>query len=178
MVCFFSQNEIFTMSLCRQNFSKAAEDTVNDQINAELNASYVYQSLAAYFDRDDVALPGFRDFFQHSSDEERDHAQKFIKYQNKRGGRVVLKQIKTPPTEWSSPLSSLEAALALEKDVNERLFVLHKIADDNNDAQFSDYIDEFLEEQVDAEKKLADLITNLKRVGDGLGVFLFDKEMK
>jgi len=166
------------MSLCRQNYSKAAEDAVNEQINTELNASYVYQSLAAYFDRDDVALPGFRDFFQHSSDEEREHAQKFIKYQNKRGGRVVLKEIKTPPAEWTSPLASLEAALALEKDVNERLLKLHQVAEDNNDSQFSDYIDEFLEEQVDGEKKLADLITNLKRVGDGLGVFIFDKELK
>ena len=46
-----------------------------------------------YFDRDDVALHGFHKFFKKSSDEEREHAEKLMKYQNKRGGRIVLQQI-------------------------------------------------------------------------------------
>jgi len=157
---------------------KAAEEGVNAQINSELQASYIYQSMASHFDRDDIALPGFRDFFQKSSTEERGHAQKFIDYQNKRGGRVVLKPLEAPPQEWS-PLSALEAALALEKIVNEKLLKLHKVAGDNIDPHLCDFIEEeFLEEQVEAEKELADKITNLKRCGEGLGVFLFDKELK
>ena len=48
---------------------------------------------AMYFDRDDVALPGFQKFFKGSSDEEREHAEKLMSYQNKRGGRIVLQQI-------------------------------------------------------------------------------------
>jgi len=166
------------MSLCRQNYSKAAEEGVNAQINSELQASYIYQSMASHFDRDDISLPGFRDFFQKSSTEERGHAQKFIDYQNKRGGRVVLKALEAPPQEWS-PLSALEAALALEKIVNEKLLKLHKVAGDNNDPHLCDFLEEeFLEEQVEAEKHLADKITNLKRCGEGLGVFLFDKDLK
>lgn len=34
---------------------------------------------AHYFERDDVALPGFAKFFKESSDEEREHAQIFMK---------------------------------------------------------------------------------------------------
>lgn len=34
----------------------------------------------------------------------------------------------------------------------------------------------YLEEQVDAIKELGDFVTNLKRVGPGLGEYLFDKE--
>ena len=49
---------------------------------------------AYYFDRDDVALPGFHKFFKKSSEEEREHAEKLMKYQNKRGGRIVLQDIK------------------------------------------------------------------------------------
>lgn len=41
-----------------------------------------------------MALPGFHKFFKHSSDEEREHAEKLMKYQNKRGGRIVLQDIK------------------------------------------------------------------------------------
>jgi len=37
-----------------------------------------------------VALPGLHKFFKKQSDEERDHAEEIMKYQNQRGGRVVL----------------------------------------------------------------------------------------
>lgn len=41
-----------------------------------------------------------------------------------------------------------------------------------------DFIDtEYLQEQVDGIKELGDHITNLERVGEGMGVFLFDKEL-
>lgn len=46
-----------------------------------------------YFDRDDVALPGFAKFFKKSAEEERGHAEKLMKYQNKRGGRIVFQDI-------------------------------------------------------------------------------------
>jgi ferritin len=57
-----------------------------------INFECFFQSY--YFDRDDVALPGFSKFFKKSSDEEREHAEKLMKYQNKRGGRIVLQDIK------------------------------------------------------------------------------------
>jgi ferritin heavy chain len=74
-----------SVSQARQNFTSECEVAINEQINMELYASYVYQSMAMYYDRDDVALPGFSAFFKHNSDEEREHAEKFMKYLNKRG---------------------------------------------------------------------------------------------
>ena len=68
-------------------------------------------------------------------------------------------------------------ALALEKHVNQSLLDLHKIADKHGDAQMMDFIEgEYLKEQVDAIKKIGDHVTNLKRVGPGLGEYQFDKE--
>lgn len=49
---------------------------------------------AFYFSRDDVALPGFAHFFKENSDEEREHAEKLLSFQNKRGGRIFLQDIK------------------------------------------------------------------------------------
>merc|ERR1711862_673906 len=151
-----------TMS-ARQKFSVAAEKALNDQVNAELSASYVYRSMAGFFDRDDVALHGFRDFFKKAAEEETEHAQMFIDYINKRGGRVTLKAIGAPKQEWATALEALEDALTLD-----------------NDAQMTDFIEgNFLGEQVDAIKELADMITNVKRVGtEGLGIYLFDKYLK
>ena len=53
----------------------------------------MYFLQAWFFERDDVALPGFHKFFKHASEEEKEHAEKFMKYQNKRGGRIVLQDV-------------------------------------------------------------------------------------
>ena len=106
-------------SRIRQNFREECEALINKQINMEFYASYVYMSMSAYFDRDDQAYPGFSAFFKKSSDEEREHGEKLIKYQNKRGGKVVFQDISKPSTmEWGTPLDALEAALELEKTVS------------------------------------------------------------
>jgi len=166
------------VSQVRQNFGQESEAGVNKQINLELYASYVYQQMAYHFDRDDIALPGFHKFFKESSDEERGHAQKLMDFQNKRGGRIVLQDIQKPAKQdWSSGLEAMEAALELEKTVNQALLDLHAIATKNNDPQFMDFLEtHYLTEQVDAIKKLADHVTNLRRVGPGLGEYMFDKE--
>ena len=77
------------MSQIRQNFSVDCEALINKQINLELRANYVYLSMAYYFHRDDQALHGFAKFFKKSSDEEREHAEKLMEYQNMRGGTIV-----------------------------------------------------------------------------------------
>ena len=57
------------------NFHADCEAAINEQINVEYNISYVYHALFAYFDRDNVALPGFAKFFKDNSSEEREHAE-------------------------------------------------------------------------------------------------------
>ena len=166
------------MSTIRQNYAEACEAAINKQINMELYASYVYQSMAFHFDRDDVAMKGMMDFFKKSSDEERQHAQMLMEYQNKRGGRIVFQDIKAPAVDWSSHVNALEEALALEKKVNEALLALHGVASANNDAHLCDYLEgNFLDEQVQSINELAKLIVNAKRCGDGLGAYQFDKNM-
>ncbi|CAD7090509.1 unnamed protein product [Hermetia illucens] len=167
-------------SLARQRFPQECEEAINRQINMELYASYVYLSMAYHFDRDDVALPGMHWYFKKASDEEREHAMKFMKYLNKRGGKIVLEDIKRPEVrEWSTAEDAMCAALDLEKKVNESLLEIHAIASDLKDANFCDFLEtEFLQEQVDAIKEISDHVTNLKRVGEGLGVYMFDKHIK
>eukprot|EP00178_Gracilaria_changii_P019733 TRINITY_DN57180_c0_g1_i1.p1 TRINITY_DN57180_c0_g1~~TRINITY_DN57180_c0_g1_i1.p1 ORF type:complete len:177 (-),score=35.15 TRINITY_DN57180_c0_g1_i1:46-576(-) len=166
-------------SRCRQNFHKECEAAINKQINLELYASYVYQAMAYHFDRDDVALRGFHNFFKKSSDEEREHAEKFMKLQNQRGGRIVLQDISKPSKQdWGANggVESLSDALELEKTVNQALLDLHKLAGDKGDAHLCDFLEsEFLTEQVEAIKELSDHITNVNRVGPGLGLYQFDK---
>merc|ERR1712180_79307 len=140
-----------SMSKVKQNFHSDTESLINKQINMELYASYVYLSMAAYFARDDIALHGFAKRFKEASHEEREHAEKLIEYQTTRGGKVVFREIAKPSSdEWGTALEAVEASLQLERTVNESLE------------------GEYLKEQVEAIKEIADLITKMKRAGDGL----------
>lgn len=161
-------------SLVRQNFHDSCEQAINDQINMELYASYVYLAMAYHFDRSDVALKGFHKYFKEQSVEERGHAELLMSYMNKRGGTVILKDIKAPiKYDYKTGSEALRAALQLERDVNESLLKLHTIASDKRDPHLSNFIEEkFLDEQVESIKNLSDLITNLQRADDE---YQFDK---
>ena len=103
-----------------------------------------------------------------------------MKFQNKRGGSVVLKDVQRPDTDsWGTGLDALQTALDLEKKVNQSLLELHAVAGSHNDANMCDFIEsEFLNEQVDAIKELGEKITQLKRAGPGgLGEYLFDQKL-
>ncbi|KAG1959562.1 ferritin heavy chain [Pimephales promelas] len=147
-----------------------------------------------YFDRDDKALGNFAKFFRHQSQEEREHAEKLMKFQNQRGGRIFLQDVKKPEKdEWGSGVEALECALQLEKSVNHSLLELHKLSSQHNDPhvsdtsetnaltfnqlnliqthsfcflQMCDFIEtHYLDEQVKSIKELGDWVTNLRRMG-------------
>uniref|UniRef100_A0A1D1XKB1 Ferritin n=1 Tax=Anthurium amnicola TaxID=1678845 RepID=A0A1D1XKB1_9ARAE len=168
-------------SLVRRKYADDCESAVNEQINVEYNVSYAYHSMFAYFDRDNVALKGLAKFFKESSEEEREHAEKLMEYQSKRGGRVKLQSMLMPASEFDDAekgdaLHAMELALSLEKLVNERLLSLHGVATRLNDVQMAAYIEhEFLWEQVEAIKKMAEYVAQLRRVGTGHGVWHFDQ---
>ncbi|XP_046394364.1 soma ferritin-like [Ischnura elegans] len=169
-------------SACRQNYHEEVEAELNKQISLELYASHVYLTIANHFDQDDVALKGFHKYFSKQSDEEREHGQKMMHYQNRRGGRVVMTGIDNPPApdNWNSPLKAMQFALFMEKRVNQSLLTLHELGSRHGDAQFCDFLEsEFLQEQVESIKELGDYITNIKRVGgEGLGIYMFDRELQ
>ena len=81
-----------------------------------------------------MAAHGFAKIFKKNSEEEREHAFKLVDYQNMRGGRVVFQDIAKPTkVEWASAQEAVEAALELEKTVNQvftvKDFVSHKFED-------------------------------------------------
>uniref|UniRef100_A0A8W8K253 Ferritin n=1 Tax=Magallana gigas TaxID=29159 RepID=A0A8W8K253_MAGGI len=80
--------------------------------------------------------------------------------------------------EWGTGLDAMQVALQLEKTVNQSLLDLHKVADSHKDAQMCDFLEtHYLEEQVNAIKEISDHITQLKRVGSGLGEYEYDRRL-
>nr|XP_034995397.1 ferritin light chain, oocyte isoform-like [Zootoca vivipara] len=164
-------------SQVRQNYDAKSEAGVNRLVNQFLRTSYNYLSLGFYFIRDDVALSKFSSFFRHLSEEKHKQAEKLLTFQNRRGGRVVLQDVKKPERdEWTNGAAAMDAALQLEKSVNQAL--LHQVATSTTDPHLCDFLEtQFLDEEVKLIKKLGDHVTNLKSVrasDEGLGEYLFD----
>jgi len=65
---------------------KPMQDAMNEQINKEFFSSYLYLSMAAYFE--DKNLMGFAHWMRLQADEEREHAMKFYEFILDAGGRV------------------------------------------------------------------------------------------
>ncbi|KAJ6654326.1 hypothetical protein lerEdw1_007248 [Lerista edwardsae] len=139
------------------------------------------QGSTYYFQRDDVALEHVAAFFAAESLKRRDHAEKWLKFQNQRGGRIVLRDVQQKPEqdEWGSSLGAFQSALQTEAAVNEALLDLHQLAMAKKDPHLCDFLkSQFLKEQVSTIKQLGDHLTVLRRLGvpqEGLGEHLFDK---
>nr|3VNX_A Chain A, ferritin [Ulva pertusa] len=172
-----------TDSYARVEYHIECEAAINEQINIEYTISYVYHALHSYFARDNVGLPGFAKFFKEASDEEREHAHMLMDYQTKRGGRVELKPLAAPEMEFANDdkgeaLYAMELALSLEKLNFQKLQALQAIADKHKDAALCDFVEGgLLSEQVDAVKEHAVYVSQLRRVGKGVGVYLLDQEL-
>lgn len=166
---------------CNVGWTKPMEDAINEQINVEYTASYAYHALWAFFNRDTIALPGFAKYFMDQSLEERGHATAFMEYQNKRGGKVVFKAVAVPEMSFANLNSTSDAVYAmdlhlqLEKFVYVKLRSVHKIAEQEDDPQLQDEIEKYLDDQIDAIKHAADLLSQLKRVGTGHGIYHIDR---
>jgi len=161
-------------------FALETEKEINKQINRELFAHYTYMSMAYHFDRDDINLPGFHKFFKESSEEELKHAHLLMEYQNKRGGRVKLHSLMKPCKDhWGRGLDAMKDALLLEKYVYQSLLDLHSKAANANDPQLQDFLESnYLGEQVDSIKELANFVSTLERMKGpsySFGEYHFDK---
>lgn len=150
----------------------------------EYNVSYVYHALYAYFSRDNIALPGIAAFFKKESLEERHHAELLMDYQVLRGGRVALQPILAPETEYAhadkgDALYAFELALSLEKLNFQKLRHLHEVAEKHGDSQMCDFVEgDLLADQANSVREAAEKVAQLRRVGQGLGVFEFDRQLQ
>ncbi len=156
--------------------SKRLEDAINAQINAEMYSAYLYLSMAQYFES--VGLKGFANWMTVQFQEEQFHAFKFIDYINERGGRVILKPIEQPKTEWNSPLEVMEDTLKHEEKVTSLINNLINLSMDEKDHMTTNFLQWYIAEQVEEESNDKEIIDKIKLVGDrGNGMFMLDKEL-
>lgn len=156
--------------------SEKIQDAFNEQINAEIYSSYLYLSMAAYFDS--INLNGFASWMRVQAQEELVHSMKFFDFINERGGAVVLKAIAGPPTRWESPLAAFQEAFKHEQKVSSLINNLVDLSLEERDHASNAFLQWFVTEQVEEEASADGVIQQLKLAGDqGGGLFMIDKEM-
>jgi len=156
--------------------SKKLEKAINEQINKELYSEYYYLGMAAYFD--DEGLPGFANFFKIQVQEERFHAMKFYHYLAERGGKVELDAIKRPPQDFESIEDIFKKAYEHEQFVTQSINSLVDIAISENDHATRNFLNWFVEEQVEEEASMDDLLKKVRRIGShGHGIYMLDGQL-
>lgn len=174
------ENDLNEPSKNRYELHPQCEDVLQEQINEEHHASLVYMNMAAHFGSNGIARDGFRKFFSDSGIEEREHAQKFIDYINKRGGKVRAFDVKMPVKDsWPTALEALEDAQRLEEHVNNKLHHVHDMAERVcKDAHMMDFIEgEFLKEQVKSIDELRRFFAILSAMNNGMGEYFLDRQL-
>jgi ferritin len=155
---------------------KPMQDAMNEQINKEFYSSYLYLSMAAYFE--DKNLMGFGHWMRLQADEERGHAMKFYNFMLDSGGRVLLKTIEAPATTWKSNLEVAELVAEHEARVTASIHGLYELALKEKDYAAQVMLQWFITEQVEEEKNAAELVAKLKLIEErGTAVLMLDHRL-
>jgi ferritin len=155
---------------------KSMQDAMNEQINREMFSSYLYLSMAAYFEGKN--LIGFGHWMRVQADEEREHAMKFYNFILERSGRVMLKALAAPKAEWASNLEAFQEAADHEAGITASIHALYDLAMQEKDYPAQVMLQWFVTEQVEEEKNAAEIVATLKLIEDrGTAVLMLDHRL-
>lgn len=156
--------------------NKKMIDALNTQLNEEMYSSYLYMSMAAYFE--DVNLAGFGTWMMAQSQEEMQHVLRFYKYINDRDGRVVLKAINEPQAKWKSPLDAFKAALEHERYITSCIGKLVDLSAKHGDHATHTFLQWFVNEQIEEEATAKGIVDQLEFVeSDKMGLYHLDRDL-
>ncbi len=156
--------------------SEKLVEAINDQINYELYSGYIYLSMAAWFE--EQSLDGMAHWMKVQAGEEYDHAMRFWDHIVDRGGRVVLKAVEAPKSNWGSPLEAWEDAYEHEQKVTARIFKIGETAEEEGDRSARPLLQWFYDEQVEEEEQTMKVRDLLKKIGDATNaLFMLDAKL-
>jgi ferritin len=159
------------------DLSKKLHKEMNKQIQEELYSAYLYYSMGAWFESQN--LLGFAHWLRVQAMEEITHAHRFHNHIIlDRRSDVEMLELAKPPCKWESPLAAFEDAFKHEQHITERIHHLMKIATDEGDYQtIVGLLNWFVTEQIEEEMNVDEYVQKLKMVGDSKnGLYLLDKE--
>ena len=151
-------------------------DIMNEQVKNELESTYIYLSMVAYFHEQN--LDGMAHWMRVQCHEETTHAMKFFDHIVDRGGTVTLLDLKQLKTSWKSPLEALKNAYAHEQFITSKIHAILKVVREESDFTAEPLLNWFVKEQIEEEKNTSGITAQMERIGDSKdGLYLLDKEL-
>jgi ferritin len=149
---------------------------LNEQIMYEFGSAYYYLSMSAWCQT--ANLGGAANFFQLQAQEECGHAMKFYNYILEQGGKVLLKTLDAPRSDFASLLDCAERSLTHEKFVTGRIYGLMDLAHQEKEYATISFLRLLVDEQVEEESTMDKIVKQLKLVGDsGTGLLMVDARL-
>lgn len=139
-------------------------NAINKQIGEELKASNGYANMAAYFNS--LGMLRLSAMFFDQSEEEREHAMKFLHYLLEVEGDVAIPAIPAVPNRFDSVKAAFEMALSWEKDVTGKINDLMDLAVEEKDYAAQDFLRWYVTEQVEEEATMSHLVSIAEQLED------------
>ena len=156
--------------------TKAVLEALNDQIRFEFSSAYVYLSMSAHCEAEN--LPGFARWLRVQWEEELKHGMKLFHFVFERGGRVMLQGIEKPAGKWKSPAEVFDHVLAHEQKVTASIHRLYDVATREKDYPTQVMLQWFISEQVEEEKNATEIVELLKLAGSsGPALLMVDRQL-
>lgn len=159
--------------------SKTLAAALNVQMTKEAHASQIYLSYAAWADRQ--GFGGIANFLFRHAQEERNHMMKILEYILKRGAEVQVTAIPAPPGNPTSINSCFEKVFEHEVDNTKSIHKLVKMSLEEEDWATWNFMQWFVNEQVEEETLAMELLDKVKIAGgesvSGNAIYSLDRDL-
>lgn len=145
-------------------------DGLINQANEELNASNLYLSMSLWFH--DQELPGSAQWCRTHSEEERTHALMIFDHIVKRRAKGgMIRNLESQKFDFDTPVGAWEFAVMAERENSKRFHRLMSQARQEDDFTTDNFLQWFINEQLEEESAVEDIWTNAKGVMETKGLY-------
>lgn len=148
-----------------KRISNKMEKLLNQQVTNEAWNAEIYLSFGAW--ANEQGLAGLSDFLFRHSQEEREHMMKFMEHIMQRGGKVSLKQIPKPLKDPKNLKECLEQIFKAEVENSKAIYKIVDLALEEKDWPSWNFLQWFVEEQIEEENMAEDLLDKYSLIGGG-----------
>ena len=153
---------------------KKVEVILNEQILREDYSSQLYLSMASW--AENQGFEGVSSWLYAQAEEERIHMLKLVRYVNDRDGVAVIPGIKTPPSDFGDVFVLFDQVLAHEKFISKSINDIVATCIAENDFTTQNWIQWFVNEQIEEEASVKAIIDKLKLLGKN-NLYMFDRDI-
>lgn len=151
-------------------------DDLNEQMNFELESAYIYATMSAYLDEQN--MKGMTHFIDCQVKEEMEHAGKIKAFLQETGYGVKYRALNPGDGKFASIEDVFQKALAHEKVVTSRIHDLVKAAREEGEERVLNLLAWFVDEQIEEEDTFGVLVERLERInGAWNGLYILDREL-